>query len=127
MKRWTRLGRRHSVLWGVLALGACEPARSAQDPAVRAEARQIWQDRCANCHGPSGAGDGPQAPHLRVSPRRLSDGDWQATVSDEHLRTVIVEGGPAVGLDVAMAPNPDLRAKSQVLEALVEHVRGLRR
>jgi mono/diheme cytochrome c family protein len=110
---------------GWLLAAACGPARSPQDPEVRAQARQIWQDRCANCHGPTGAGDGPQARHLLVPPRRLSDRAWRATVSDEHLRTVIVEGGAAVGLDPVMAPNPDLRARPEVLEALVEHVRGL--
>jgi mono/diheme cytochrome c family protein len=111
------------VAW--LALVACEPPRSPQDPAVEAEARQLWQDRCANCHGPTGNGDGPQARHLLVPPRRLSDRAWRASVSDEHLRTVIVDGGAAVGLNPVMAPNPDLRGKPEVLQALVEHVRGL--
>lgn len=104
---------------------ACSPSRSSQDPAVKAEARQIWQDRCANCHGPTGNADGPQARHLLVPPRRLSDPAWQSTVTDEHLRTVILEGGPAVGLHPVMAPNPDLRGKPEVLDALVELVRAL--
>jgi len=108
-----------------LALAACEPARSPHDPEVQAEARRIWQDRCANCHGPTGDGDGPQARHLLVPPRKLSDAAWRATVSDEHLRTVILDGGAAVGLNPVMAPNPDLRGRPEVLQALVEHVRAL--
>ena len=104
---------------------ACGPSRSPHDPAVKAEALAIWKDRCANCHGLRGHGDGPQARHLLVSPRRLSDPIWRAGVTDEHLRTVILEGGAAVGLNPVMAPNPDLRAKPEVLDALVEHVRGL--
>lgn len=104
---------------------ACGPARSPQDPQVQAEARRIWRERCANCHGPEGHGDGPQARHLQVEPRRLSDRVWQSRVTDEHLRTVILEGGPAVGLDPAMAPNPDLREAPEVLQALVDHVRRL--
>jgi len=58
-------------------------------------------------------------------PRRISDRSWQASVDDEHLRTVIVEGGPAVGLHLAMAPNPDLGADPAVLEALVRYIRRL--
>jgi mono/diheme cytochrome c family protein len=111
-----------AMLW---VASACGPARSPHDPAVRAEARQLWQDRCANCHGPTGDGDGPQARHLLMPPRRLSDAAWRASVSDEHLRTVILEGGAAVGLNPGMAPNPDLRGRPEVLEALVAHVRGL--
>lgn len=108
-----------------LVTAACSPSRSPQDPTVRAEARQIWQDRCANCHGLTGNADGPQARHLLVPPRRLSDPAWQSSVTDEHLRTVILEGGPAVGLNPVMAPNPDLRGKPEVLDALIELVRGL--
>lgn len=122
-----RASRHALALACLLALTttACSASRSPTDPAVRAEARQIWQDRCANCHGPTGNADGPQARHLLVEPRRLSDPAWRSTVTDEHLRTVILEGGPAVGLHPVMAPNPDLRSKPEVLEALVELVRGL--
>lgn len=111
------------LLW---MLGACGGSgRTADDPQVRAEARRIWSERCANCHGPHGNGDGPQARHLPVKPRRLSDRAWKSSVTDDHLRTVILEGGAAVGLDLAMAPNPDLRQRPAVLEALVQHVRRL--
>ena len=103
----------------VVLLAACGPSRSPQDPEVRAEAQKIWSDRCANCHGPTGNADGPQARHLLVPPRRLSDRAWQSSVTDDHLRTVILEGGAAVGL------NPDLRSRPEVLDALVAHVRSL--
>lgn len=117
---------RGAGLWlGLLLAAACTPGSAADDPQVRAQARRIWSERCANCHGPHGDGDGPQARHLPVSPRRLSDRAWKASVTDEHLRAVILEGGAAVGLDPNMAPNPDLRDEPAVLTALVEHVRRL--
>jgi mono/diheme cytochrome c family protein len=126
MRRASTRTRSHALaLAGLLVPYACGPSRASDDPAVQAEARQIWKDRCANCHGPTGNGDGPQARHLLVAPRRLSDPAWRASVTDEHLRTVILEGGPAVGLDPGMAPNPDLRARPEVLDALVEHLRAL--
>ncbi len=33
----------------------------------------LYQQNCAPCHGPQGAGDGPQAASLDVSPKRLDD------------------------------------------------------
>lgn len=127
LRRTPRVSSRARACLVGLALvtTACSPSRSAQDPAVQAEARQIWQDRCANCHGATGNADGPQARHLLVPPRRLSDPAWQSSVTDDHLRTVILEGGPAVGLNPVMAPNPDLRSKPEVLDALIEHLRTL--
>ena len=107
----------------VPACGNGEP--SADDPVVRKQAMNLWRERCATCHGMDGDGDGPQARYLEVKPRALSDRQWKNSVTDEHLRTVIVQGGPAVGLNLAMAPNPDLGKEPAVLEALVQHVRGL--
>ncbi len=95
------------------------------DPGSRRKAKEIWRERCSTCHGMDGDGDGPQAVHLEAKPRRLSDRAWRSTVTDEHFKKVIVEGGPAVGLHLAMAPNPDLRNEPAVLEALVQHIRGL--
>ena len=34
-----------------LSATACGPSRSPHDPAVRAEALEIWRGRGANCHG----------------------------------------------------------------------------
>ena len=50
---------------------------------------------------------------------------WQAKVSDEHIATVIVEGGAAVGKSNLMAANPDLSDKPNVVQALVQIVREL--
>ena len=107
----------------VLALAAC--GGGPVSPEAKAEAQTIWSERCSNCHGPKGLGDGPGARALPVKPRVLADSAWQAKVTDEHIATVITEGGQVVGLDPNMAANPDLKAKPEVLRALVEIVRGL--
>ncbi|MBX7079158.1 MAG: c-type cytochrome [Nannocystaceae bacterium] len=98
-----------------------EPLAPAQ---AHAQAQQIWSERCANCHGPGGRGDGPGAKLLPKPPRNFADAQWQSSADDARIAQVIVDGGPALGLDRNMAANPDLRRKPEVVAALVEIVRG---
>ncbi len=93
--------------------------------ADRAEAKKLWDTLCSTCHGKTGAGDGPNAATLNPKPRSLNDAEWQKSADDAKIRKVIVEGGPAVGLNALMPPNPDLKGKPGVTEALVEMVRAL--
>jgi len=99
-----------------------EPAGAS---AATRKADLIFSTRCATCHGPGGAGDGPGSVALDPKPRDFRDATWQASVSDDHLRTIILEGGGAVGKSPLMPPNPDLVGQPEVVTALVEHVRGL--
>lgn len=93
--------------------------------AAVAEARQIFDTRCATCHGPEGRGDGPGSAGLSPKPRNFQDADWQASVSDAHIEQIVLYGGAAVGKSPTMPGNPDLTGKPAVTAALVEHVRGL--
>ncbi len=95
--------------------------------ASRAEAKSIFSMRCATCHGPEGAGDGPGSAGLTPKPRNLQDRSWQASVTDDHVEKIIRYGGAAVGKSPAMPANPDLLAKNDVVAALREHVRSLPR
>lgn len=113
------------VAWVCAAVLCVGCGGATVTPQARADAQKIWDERCTNCHGPRGLGDGPGALTLPVRPRALADSVWQASVSDEHIAAVIVDGGESVGLDGMMAANPDLKAKPAVLRALVEHVRSL--
>jgi mono/diheme cytochrome c family protein len=107
----------------VLGIGCGKDSLPPQ--AATDEAARIWRDRCANCHGERGLGDGEGAKVLPVRPRALGDSGWQSSVSDEHIAKVILEGGQAVGLSPLMAANPDLRTKPEVVDALVLYVRDL--
>lgn len=49
-----------------------------------------WERNCARCHGPSGAGDGPDGPVTRT--RNLTDPVWQAGVTDASIAEVIRNG-----------------------------------
>lgn len=117
----------------VLALSACgsktdgegeAPKKTKVSSADKAEARTIYTQRCATCHGASGAGDGAAAASLKPKPRSFGDAAWQKATDDARLRKVIVEGGPAVGLSPLMPPNPDLKTKPGVVDGLIVVVRS---
>jgi mono/diheme cytochrome c family protein len=93
-------------------------------PEAREEAKQIFSSRCAACHGANGAGDGAAAAAMNPKPRDYSDKSWQASVTDEQIEKVIVEGGPAVGKSALMPPNPDLASKPKTVIALRELIRS---
>lgn len=106
---------------------AAAPAKPVPDAAtVTAEADQIFNNRCATCHGPEGKGDGPGSTALDPKPRNFQDPQWQDSVSDDHIAKIIQYGGAAVGKAPMMPGNPDLMSKPEVVAALVKHVRSLR-
>ena len=100
------------------------PPDPKQSPAQAAQA--YFQKKCVVCHGKTGAGDGPGAAAITPRPRAFGDASWQASVTDEHIRKVIVEGGASVGKSASMAPNPDLKRRPEVLAELVQVVRGFK-
>lgn len=115
---------RLAVLGTVLTLLGCSKSELPAGEA-RSRAQDLWETRCRNCHGAGGDGDGPGAMVLDVKPRALSDPAWQASVTDEHIATAIVDGGAAVDLSIRMPANPDLQDQPQVVAALVRLVREL--
>jgi len=87
-------------------------------------ANTIFKTRCMVCHGESGQGNGPGAAALKVKPRNYTDGNWQKSVTDEHIAEIVVKGGGAVGKDPGMPANPDLKDKPEVVADLVKIVRS---
>jgi mono/diheme cytochrome c family protein len=88
-----------------------------------AQAKEIFNSRCAACHGADGKGNGPGAITLNPKPRNYHDKAWQAQVTDEGIRKTILYGGAAVGKSPIMPASPDLDSKPQVLDGLVKLVR----
>ncbi len=87
----------------VLALAACSEKKPT--PPNLANGAAEYQTRCALCHGPTGAGDGPMSASLAVKPRTLADPMWQASITDAALEEVILKGGKAVGKSELMPGN----------------------
>ncbi len=94
---------------------------SSASPAA-APCPPVFATRCASCHGTDGRGDGPLAGGLQPRPRSFAEQGWARAVSDEHVRSVIRDGGAAHGLSPLMPPHPDL-AEGDV-DALARCVRA---
>jgi mono/diheme cytochrome c family protein len=88
------------------------------------DAPTVYKNQCAMCHGNGGRGDGISAPALKVKPRDYTDAAWQASVTDDDIKNIIVQGGKALGKSEAMAPYPDLAKQPEVLNGLVQIIRG---
>lgn len=101
-------------------------ATSLVSQASKDEAKEIFVARCALCHGVSGAANGPNSEELKPQPRNFQDPEWQASVTDAHIESIIVGGGTAVGKSAVMPPNPDLAGKPEVVSALRAYVRHLK-
>ena len=55
-------------------------------------ARPIYLDKCAQCHGDTGKGDGPEAALYYPTPKSLIDTHHMNTVTDGELFYQITEG-----------------------------------
>ena len=107
----------------VLSVGAALAADAAVTANSSSQASNIFQSRCAVCHGDDGRGDGPAASNMNPGPVNFHSQSWQASVTDAVIAKAIVNGGAAVGRSSAMAPNPDL--EPAVVSALVAKIRAM--
>ena len=67
-----------------------------------AKGKEVYNNTCATCHGPTGKGDGVAAAALEPKPRDLSDAAYVSTLTDDHLLKVISQGGASVGMSPLM-------------------------
>jgi cytochrome c oxidase cbb3-type subunit III len=65
------------------------PSYKAQTPGDPKRGETVFTTFCSSCHGPTGRG-GQKA-------GSIVDGSYLALVSDQHLRTIVVVGLPALG------------------------------
>ena len=74
-----------------------EGARKLKNPvapsaAAMASARLIYLDKCAQCHGDSGKGDGPEGKMYDPAPGNLTDAKHMSTRTDGELFYQISQG-----------------------------------
>ena len=101
-----------------------QPTTGGGGAAVSEQAQKMFMTVCATCHGSDGSGNGPAAESLSVKPRNYTDTAWQESVTDDELKKIILEGGQAVGKSPLMPGNPQLRDQPEVLDGLVQIIRG---
>jgi mono/diheme cytochrome c family protein len=61
-------------------------------PAALASAAAIYRDKCANCHGDSGKGDGPDAASYYPRPASLADAKHMNSLTDGEIFYQISQG-----------------------------------
>ena len=74
-----------------------EEAKRLKNPIPPSEAalqvgRRVYLDKCAECHGETGKGDGPQAAMYSPAPASLADAKRMASVTDGEIFYQISEG-----------------------------------
>jgi cytochrome c5 len=78
----------------------------------------VYLQRCALCHGETGKGDGPAGRALDPQPRDHTNGEYMNTLTDDAIKTQIMDGKGA------MPPHKDLLTDNE-LESVVLYVRSL--
>lgn len=94
-------------------------------PIVAAETEAVFKFYCAQCHGLTGKGDGPNVTKdFPVSPRNFTDAGEMDKLSNADLKNVILDGGPSVSKSPMMPPWSKTITESEV-DGLVEYLRVL--
>src|SRR5438105_4001093 len=70
-------------------------------PERLAEGEGLYTQRCMQCHGALGAGDGAFARALSRLPQEIGSFAWQAAHNDAQLATVIGRGVPGAAMPSA--------------------------
>lgn len=86
------------------------------------EAKQLFQQTCAMCHGTSGKGDGPTSQSLQPKPADLTV--VVKDKSDVYLVKLITEGGPSVGKSPLMPSYKGILSEKQV-QSVIQYVKRL--
>jgi len=104
--------------------GGCGKNSSQSAGGQPSQAQVMFDTKCAVCHGVNGAGDGPSADAFEPRPHNYTDPAWQASVTDDQIKEIILKGGVNLGKSPAMPSHTLLRNRPEVLDGLVKIIRG---
>jgi mono/diheme cytochrome c family protein len=85
------------------------------------EAKQLYEQTCAVCHGASGKGDGPTGQALQPKPADLATA--LKGKDEAYLIKVITEGGTSVGKSPMMPAYQGVFSDEQI-QGLIQYVKG---
>src|SRR5678815_1181081 len=100
------------------------PSRPQSGGGTPSQAEEMFATVCVTCHGEDGSGKGPAAEALNPKPRNYTDAQWQASVTDDQIKDIILKGGQGVGKSPMMPGQPQLKDRPDVLDGLVRIIRG---
>ena len=93
--------------------------------AAHADAKQLFNFYCAQCHGTAGDGKGVNVTKdFATDPRNFTNKADMEKRSDDDIRSVIRDGGPAISKSPLMPPWGATLAPAEVDE-LLAHIRKL--
>jgi mono/diheme cytochrome c family protein len=98
--------------------------RAQDSPPAEAEARAVYQQRCAVCHGSSGKGDGPGAAVTAQRIPDFSNPEVMRGATDRFLFEIIQKGGSQFGRSNAM-PAWGIQLTDDQIRSLVRYIRSL--
>lgn len=84
----------HPTPWSWPVPPEAKQLKNPLRPSVEAlrSAKKVYEDKCANCHGDSGKGDGREAARYDPAPADFTDAKRMSGVSDGELFYKISEG-----------------------------------
>lgn len=85
------------------------------------DAKGLYDDKCAGCHGPAGKGDGPAGQALTPHPPDFSTS--LKGKDDAYLSKIIKDGGEAVKKSPSMPASSDLT--DDQVKALIAYIKKL--
>ena len=109
----------------IVAAMLCGGALLVSGAGYGADAEQLFQFYCAQCHGLEGKGDGPNVTEdFGTDPRDFTNTEEMSKLSDADIRNVILDGGPSISKSELMPPWGKTLTEEEV-DALVQHLRKL--
>ena len=113
------------VMTKTMILAAALLASAFSGAAIAADVEQAYKFYCAQCHGLTGEGDGPNvSKNFPVSPRNFTSAAEMNKLTNADLKNVILDGGPAASKSPMMPPWSKTLSGAEV-DSLVRHLRKL--
>ena len=109
------------------AAAAPVPARTPSAPSTLKTpitGAALYSRWCSSCHGPAGAGDGPNAKFLPVGPAVHASAAQMSSRPDDALFDAIAGGGLVMGKSPRMPPFGQTLSPAEI-RSLVRHIRTL--
>jgi mono/diheme cytochrome c family protein len=103
---------------GAVSSEAAAPAAVELGSGDAVQGKALYTQNCATCHGRSGGGDGVLSASLDPRPAAHNDGSYMNPLSDDHLFTVIKEGGASVGKSILMAPWSGTLSDAEIVDVI---------